>query len=65
LDGSREALKDGELGSIINPLNSSELKAAIINNMKRPTRSVPAGLYYFTFDRFKERIYNILASVTD
>lgn len=65
VDGSREALKDGELGTIVDPSNKDELKAAIIAGLKQPYGTVPAGLEYFSFNNFKLRLSAILEQTAE
>jgi len=64
LDGSREALRDGELGVLVDPRDSEDLKRGIREILYRP-KKVPAGLDYFSFARYQERVYLILARIAD
>jgi glycosyltransferase involved in cell wall biosynthesis len=59
LDGSREALLDGELGVLVDPRNSEDLKRGIREILSRP-KKVPPGLEYFSFTRYQERVYYML-----
>lgn len=59
LDGSREALLDGELGVLVDPRNSEDLKQGIREILGRP-KKVPPGLEYFSFTRYQERVYYML-----
>jgi glycosyltransferase involved in cell wall biosynthesis len=59
LDGSREALRDGELGVLIDPCNPEDLKQGIREILCRP-RKVPPGLEYFSFARYQERVHYML-----
>jgi len=59
VDGSREAVRDGELGNIVDPDNPAEIEAAILESLSRP-KAVPAGLEYFSFERFRARVGGIL-----
>ncbi|HYO78600.1 MAG TPA: glycosyltransferase family 4 protein, partial [Thermoanaerobaculia bacterium] len=61
-DGGREALRDGELGLLVDPTNPAELRAAILETLQCGERRVPPGLDYFSFDRFVERSRAIVAS---
>jgi len=62
LDGSREALLDGELGVLVDPRNSEDLKRGIREALSRP-KTVPPGLEYFSFSRYQERVHHILSRV--
>jgi phosphatidylinositol alpha-1,6-mannosyltransferase len=59
LDGSQEAIRHGKLGELVDPRNPDEIKQAIIKLLKKP-RTVPEGLEYFSFDNFKQRLYQII-----
>ena len=60
-DGTREALRDGELGILVDPADQESIKNGIVAALARP-RGVPPGLEYFSFDRFCERLHSALAS---
>jgi len=62
LDGSREALRDGELGVLVDPRNPEDLKRGIREVLARP-KNVPPGLEYFSFARYQERVHHILNSI--
>lgn len=55
LDGSREALLDGELGELVDPDDPMSVREGILRALAKP-RGVPAGLAYFSWPRFRERI---------
>ncbi len=61
-DGGREALRDGELGLLVDPTNPAELRAAITETLARGERRVPPGLDYFSFEKFTERSRAILSA---
>jgi phosphatidyl-myo-inositol dimannoside synthase len=61
-DGGREALRHGELGLLVDPTNPAEVRTAILEMLARGERRVPAGLDYFSFEKFTERARGILAS---
>jgi phosphatidylinositol alpha-1,6-mannosyltransferase len=62
VDGSREAVRDGELGGLVEPGNTTELIAAIEQALRAP-REVPAGLAYFDFDNFKRRTQQFISKL--
>lgn len=62
-DGSREAVRNGELGAIVDPFDRQALKAAILQRLDRP-RIVPEGLAYFSFENFERRCRTILDDLT-
>lgn len=55
LDGSREAVRNGQLGRLVDPGNPVELEAAILGVLNDP-HGVPDGLAYFAFPEFQKRI---------
>jgi glycosyltransferase involved in cell wall biosynthesis len=61
-DASREALRDGELGILVDPNDGEALAAGILAALARP-KAVPPGLAYFHADRFAERVAALLASL--
>ncbi len=61
-DGGREALRDGELGLLVDPTNPAEVRAAIVEALERGERRIPPGLDYFSFEKFAERSRTILSA---
>ena len=62
-DGSTEALQFGELGTLIDPDDQEQLKAAIKNVLqqkKESTQLQQLMLSYFSFEKYKERLQTIL-----
>ena len=60
MDGSREAVRDGALGLMVNPGDAAELRAAIRSALTRPKGVVPAGLSYFDLRHFNERARGVV-----
>ena len=70
IDGSRDALRDGKLGIIVNPTNLSEIEAAVLDVLqkKAPDASVNGvnehdGVDYFSQTRFEERVHNLMGTL--
>ena len=61
-DGSREAVRDGELGLVVDPDRPDKLKAAIRKALELP-RGRPAGLEYFGERAFRERVAALVRGV--
>lgn len=59
VDGSRDALLDGELGELINPDDSKALTAAILRALEKP-KIVPEQLQRFSLDRFYLKVEKVL-----
>ena len=55
LDGSREALRDGALGALVDPTNPRSIEQGIAEARTR-ARGVPEGLSYFAWPAFCERV---------
>lgn len=64
-DGGREAVRDGSLGTVVDPKNRTELKNAIVAALARTDRVVPAGLEYFSFERFTARLHAVVDSIQE
>jgi phosphatidyl-myo-inositol dimannoside synthase len=63
LDGSREALRGGTLGILVDPRRPEELQTGILAALKRPRGVIPEGLDYFSFENFEKRCHEILRQV--
>lgn len=62
-DGSREAVRGGELGAMVDPENPAELAAAIFSALNRPHGVVPEGLEFFSYRRFSQRLHGIVREI--
>jgi glycosyltransferase involved in cell wall biosynthesis len=62
LDGSRDAVLDGRLGELVDPDDREALKAAIRRALRRP-RQIPDGLAFFSYEKFRERLQDIIAGL--
>lgn len=58
-DGSREALREGSLGRLVDPANAAELEDAILKAVREPKR-VPEGIEYFSFENFERRCHRLM-----
>jgi phosphatidyl-myo-inositol dimannoside synthase len=65
LDGSREALRGGALGILVDPRRPEELQAGILAALERPRGVIPEGLEYFSFEKFEKRCHEILRLVIE
>ncbi len=64
IDGTREALRGGELGTLVDPRDPKALLAAIVDALQKP-KQVPSGLGYFSFEQFARRLHCALRRVVD
>lgn len=64
IDGGREALLDGRLGLLVDPTNPAEIRAAILEALRRGERRVPAALDYFSFENFASRARDVVAKAS-
>lgn len=58
-DGSRDALRDGMLGQLVDPGDQDALIDAIQKGLKQP-KLVPAGLDYYSSMAFTQRVQDLL-----
>jgi phosphatidylinositol alpha-1,6-mannosyltransferase len=58
-DGSREALREGILGALVNPDDVDDMKRAVLSAVSQP-RKVPEGLDYFSYENFQNRLHRIV-----
>jgi glycosyltransferase involved in cell wall biosynthesis len=63
VDGSREAVLNGKLGILVDPTNPDEVKAGILEALRRPKGVVPDGLEYFSFEHFTSRLHTIIDQI--
>jgi len=61
-DGSRDAVRNGKLGIMVKPGDLEELKTGILQGL-RTTKGIPAGLDYFAFPNFSQRLHKIVNHV--
>jgi phosphatidyl-myo-inositol dimannoside synthase len=54
VDGGREALRDGELGRLVDPDDAGDLTDALLKALDRP-KAVPEGLHYFAYPNYARR----------
>lgn len=58
-DASREAVREGKLGRVVDPDDLGSVKAGILDALREP-QAVPAGLEYFSVDRFRDRWHRVI-----
>ena len=63
-DGGREAVREGELGLLVNPDSPDEIEAAIIKCLEME-KEVPEGLAYFSFENFSIRMHQIVSTLVE
>jgi glycosyltransferase involved in cell wall biosynthesis len=63
LDGGREAVRDGQLGILVDPTDRGELKHAILDALRQPRGIVPTGLEHFSYRNFEARTHALLRQV--
>jgi phosphatidylinositol alpha-1,6-mannosyltransferase len=62
LDGSREAVRHGELGILVDPNNREELRAGIVTALTQP-KQIPPGIEYFAYPNFQQRLWVIVNDI--
>ncbi|MCS3703591.1 glycosyltransferase family 4 protein [Salinibacter ruber] len=58
-DASREAVRNGKLGTVVDPDELEDVKVGILSALREP-RGVPDGLDYFSVERFRERWHGVV-----
>jgi len=64
LDGSREAVREGMLGAMVDPDNQAHLKDALLKAIRQGPGLVPQGLHYFEFPGFEQRTHAMVDALT-
>lgn len=62
LDGSRDALKNGRLGQLVNPDDPYSLQDGLLQALKLP-KQIPAGLQDFAWPAYSKRIAQAVVSI--
>lgn len=62
IDGSREALRDGTLGELVDPADKDSIHNGILKALSKPI-AIPAGLDYFDWPHFRGRIRDALGKL--
>jgi glycosyltransferase involved in cell wall biosynthesis len=62
IDGSREALRDGALGELVDPTDPVSLRGGIRRALQKPI-GIPSGLEYFGLAAFEARVREAVAHV--
>ncbi|MCX5892546.1 MAG: glycosyltransferase family 4 protein [Deltaproteobacteria bacterium] len=65
LDGSREALRDGELGVLVDPRNREELRRGLLEVLQRPRGIIPPGLKHFSLENFTRRCHDMVRQILE
>jgi len=63
IDGSRDAVRDGKLGILVDPNDPVDIKQGILEALKRPKGVIPEGLEYFFYNQFEQRCHQIIDQV--
>ncbi len=60
IDGGREAVRHGKLGTLVDPHDAEDIKKGILKALKQP-RIIPQDLEYFSYSNFEQRIHRLVA----
>ena len=63
LDSSREAVRDGALGTLVDPSDGADLSAGIRAALRHPTGSPPEGLDFFSCANFEAWLHHLLDGI--
>ena len=64
LDGSKDALLDGKLGTLVNPDDIESIREGLLKALKNPNQ-IPAGVNYFSWENYVQRIADAFKKVMD
>jgi phosphatidyl-myo-inositol dimannoside synthase len=62
IDGSREALRDGMLGELVDPTDRASIKQGILRALNKP-KDIPPELSYFAWPAFSQRVADAVRSL--
>lgn len=62
-DGSREAVRDGLLGLVVDPRDPDDIRRGIAQALHRQRGAVPPGLDYFSYANFERRTHGLLDQI--
>lgn len=62
IDGSREALRHGLLGELVDPRDLGSVRDAIVRGLRLP-KSVPDGIAFFAWPMFQKRVHAALRAL--
>ncbi|HEU4950688.1 MAG TPA: asparagine synthase (glutamine-hydrolyzing), partial [Holophagaceae bacterium] len=62
VDGTREAVRDGALGRLVDPGDAEALRSAILAALDEGPGPVPEGLHHFAFPAFTDRVHRVVES---
>jgi hypothetical protein len=62
-DASREAVRNGALGILVDPSDQEDIKAGVLETLNRLKGVVPEGLDYFSYGSFERRLHRIVESI--
>jgi glycosyltransferase involved in cell wall biosynthesis len=60
LDGGREALRNGDLGILVDPRDREDVSRGILASLQAPRGQVPEGLSLFAYPQFERRCKRVL-----
>lgn len=63
VDGSREAVLDGELGVVVDPRDPVDLKTGILKALATP-KGIPDKLMHYSFENFSVRLHHIIDKIS-
>lgn len=65
LDGGREAVRQGQLGQLVDPTNRTEIRMAIRDALAAGPKRIPEGLGYFSYAEFERRTHAIIDALAE
>jgi glycosyltransferase involved in cell wall biosynthesis len=62
MDASREAVRNGMLGLLVDPYDLKDIKHGILEALKR-SKGIPKGLEYFSYTNFEQKVHHIVDDI--
>lgn len=63
LDGSRDALRDGQLGVLADPTDLQDIQRAILLALAQGRGKIPEGLDFFSIGNYRQRVVELLKCI--
>ena len=62
LDGGREALRNGLLGTLVDPRDPQDVERGMLESLKKP-KGIMEGLEYFSSESYERRVHNLIEDI--
>lgn len=62
LDGSKEALRNGLLGTVVDPSNPDDVERGVLEALRKP-KGIVEGLQYFSVANYELRVHDVVREI--